>query len=111
LTVLLVAVLLGIPGQHDSELGAELVVLAVVFGVGFFWLDRRATADRSAQPIFVCWTFGPAHDAGIDYAGRTISARRRLRGVPNSRPGCPDSTSGVAPTVRSCEQVVGPLGQ
>jgi hypothetical protein len=51
MTVLLVAVLLGIPGQHYWELGAELVVLAVVLGAGLFWSDRRANADRSAQPI------------------------------------------------------------
>jgi hypothetical protein len=51
MTVLFVAVLLGIPGQHDWQFGAELVVLALALGVALFWLDRRATADRSAQPI------------------------------------------------------------
>ncbi len=50
-TVLLVAVLLGIPGQREWELGAELLVLAVVLGGLLFWLDRRATASPSTQPI------------------------------------------------------------
>jgi hypothetical protein len=50
-TVLLVAVLLGIPGQHPWELGAELLGLAVVLGGGLFWLNRRATASPSPQPI------------------------------------------------------------
>jgi hypothetical protein len=50
-TVLLVGVLLGIPGQHEWELGAELLVLAVVLGGWLFWLDRRATASPSTQSI------------------------------------------------------------
>lgn len=50
-TVLPVAVLLGIPGQHEWELGAELLVVGVVLGGGLFWLNRRATASPSIQPI------------------------------------------------------------
>jgi hypothetical protein len=51
MTVLLVAVLLGIPDQRRWELGAELVVLAAALGTGLWWLDRRASAAPSAQPI------------------------------------------------------------
>jgi hypothetical protein len=50
-TVLLVAVLLGIPGQHQWQLGVELLVLAVVLGGWLLWLDRRATASPSTQSI------------------------------------------------------------
>jgi hypothetical protein len=50
-TVLLVAVLLGIPGQREWELGVELLVLAVVLGGWLLWLDRRATASPSPQSI------------------------------------------------------------
>jgi hypothetical protein len=57
-TVLVVAVLLSIPGQHDWELGAELVVLAMVLGVGLFWLDRRARPhSRAPSRFLVSWTF------------------------------------------------------
>lgn len=51
MTVLLVAVLLGIPDQRRWEFGAELLVLAVILGGGLFWLDRRATVSPSTQPI------------------------------------------------------------
>jgi hypothetical protein len=51
MTVLLVAVLLGIPGQRQWEFGLELLVLAAALGGGLFWLDRRATASPSTQPI------------------------------------------------------------
>jgi hypothetical protein len=51
LTVLLVAVLLGIPNQRQWEFGAELLVLAATLGGGLFWLDRRASASPSTQPI------------------------------------------------------------
>jgi hypothetical protein len=51
MTVLLVAILLVVPGQDESELGAELLVLAVALGTGLSWLNRRATAQPSAQPI------------------------------------------------------------
>src|SRR6185437_5380804 len=47
MTVLLVAVLLAIPEQRHWELGAELLVLAAVLGVGLSWLDRRASASAS----------------------------------------------------------------
>jgi hypothetical protein len=81
MTVLLVALLLGIPGQHDWELGAELVVLAVVLGVGLFWLDRRATAHRSAHPISrVLDVLSPAHDHDALACGdRRATARGRRR--------------------------------
>lgn len=38
MTVLLVAVLLGIPGQREWEFGTELLVLAAALGGGLFWL-------------------------------------------------------------------------
>jgi hypothetical protein len=51
MTVLLVAILLVVPGQETWELGAELLVLALALGGGLSWLNRRATAHPSAQPI------------------------------------------------------------
>jgi hypothetical protein len=51
MTVLLVAALLAIPDQRQWEFGVELLVLAVALGGGLSWLDRRATASRSTQPI------------------------------------------------------------
>ena len=55
MTVLLVAVLLGIPGQHEWELGAELLVLAVVLGGGCSgWIGGRPRAPvPSRSPV--CW--------------------------------------------------------
>jgi hypothetical protein len=50
-TVLLVAVLLGVPGQREWELGVELLVSAVVLGGWLFWLDRRATSSPRPQSI------------------------------------------------------------
>jgi hypothetical protein len=51
ITVLLVAVLLAIPDQRRWEFGAELLMLAAALGIGVVWLDRRASARLSAQPI------------------------------------------------------------
>ena len=50
-TVLLVAILLVVPGQDAWQLGAELLVLAAMLGGLLWWLDRRATAHPSSQPI------------------------------------------------------------
>ncbi len=50
-TVLITSVLIAIPGQAYRTLGAELVVLAVITGVGLDLLDRRAKSDRSNQAI------------------------------------------------------------
>jgi hypothetical protein len=50
-SVLLVAILLGVPGQQAWELGAELIVLASGLGAVLWWLNRRATAQPSAHPI------------------------------------------------------------
>lgn len=50
-TVLLVGVVLVVPGQHRWELGAELIVLAMTVGGMLSWLNRRATAHPSEQPI------------------------------------------------------------
>jgi hypothetical protein len=50
-TVLLVAILLVIPGQDAWQLGAELLVLACALGGVLWWLNRRATAQPSSQPI------------------------------------------------------------
>jgi hypothetical protein len=44
-TVLFSAILLSIPDQSYWVLGAELVALALIVGVGFLALDRRARAD------------------------------------------------------------------
>jgi hypothetical protein len=49
--VLLLAVLLAIPGQSRILLGAEVVVLAVLGGVGLDVLDRRAGRSRNRQGI------------------------------------------------------------
>ena len=51
MSVLLLAILLVVPGQEAWELGAELLVLAVALGVVLWWLNRRAAAHPSAQPI------------------------------------------------------------
>lgn len=50
-SVLLVAILLVIPGQRGWELGVQLLVLAVGLGGVLWWLNRRATAHPSEQPI------------------------------------------------------------
>jgi hypothetical protein len=51
MVVLLIAIVLAVPDQHDWELGAELLVLAVALAVGLLWLDQRATANPSTQAI------------------------------------------------------------
>jgi hypothetical protein len=51
MSVLLVAILLVVPGQEAWELGVELLVLACGLGGVLWWLDRRAAAHPSAQPI------------------------------------------------------------
>jgi hypothetical protein len=51
MTVLFIAVLLGIPGQRTRALGAELVAPAAVLGAVLNMFDRRATASRGARPI------------------------------------------------------------
>jgi hypothetical protein len=50
-TVLIISVLIAIPRQAYRTLGAELVVLAVITGIGFYILDRRAKGERSSQAI------------------------------------------------------------
>jgi len=50
-TVLLVAIVLVVPGQETRELGAEMLVLALMLGGLLTWLNRRATAHPSGQPI------------------------------------------------------------
>jgi hypothetical protein len=50
-TVLLVAIVLVVPGQHAWQLGTELLVLAATLGGTLSWLNRRATAHPSEQPI------------------------------------------------------------
>jgi hypothetical protein len=50
-TVLLVAILLVVPDQDAWELGAELLLLASGLGGALAWLNRRAMAQPSAQPI------------------------------------------------------------
>src|SRR6478752_1442005 len=51
MSVLLVAILLVVPGQDAQELGAELLVLALGLGGVLWWLNRRAAAHPSEQPI------------------------------------------------------------
>src|ERR1700761_6038546 len=46
-TALVITILLSIPGQSYRVLGAELVALAVITGVGHLALDRRAAVDPS----------------------------------------------------------------
>jgi hypothetical protein len=46
-TALFITILLSIPGQSYRVLGAELVVLAIIAGVGHLLLDRRAEVDPS----------------------------------------------------------------
>jgi hypothetical protein len=48
-TVLFVSILLSIPGQSRRVLGAELVALAVITGVGHLVLDRSATDDPDTR--------------------------------------------------------------
>jgi hypothetical protein len=49
--VLVVALLIAIPRQAYSTLGAELVILAVLSGAGLYILDLRAKGDRSNEAI------------------------------------------------------------
>jgi hypothetical protein len=46
-TALFITILLSIPDQSYRVLGAELVVLAIIAGVGHLMLDRRAEVDPS----------------------------------------------------------------
>jgi hypothetical protein len=46
---LLVCLLLLVPGQPDAVLGAELVVVAVLAGVGLLRLSRRVATDLTAR--------------------------------------------------------------
>jgi hypothetical protein len=48
-TALFITILLAIPGQSYRVLGAELVALAVITGVGHLMLGRRATVDGSPR--------------------------------------------------------------
>lgn len=48
-TVLFVSILLPIPGQSRRVLGAELVALAVITGVGHLALDRSARVDPDTR--------------------------------------------------------------
>ena len=50
-TVLIVAILLVVPGQDAWELGAELLLVASGLGGALWWLNRRAMAQPSGQPI------------------------------------------------------------
>lgn len=50
-TVLIISVLIAIPRQAYRTLGAELVVLAVIAGIGLHILDRRAKGEKSSQAI------------------------------------------------------------
>jgi len=47
-TVLFIAVVLSIPGQAYGPLGAELIGLAVIVGIGLTLLDRRAVSGAHA---------------------------------------------------------------
>jgi hypothetical protein len=49
--VLIISVSIAIPRQAYRTLGAELVVLAVITGIGFYILDRRAKGESSNQAI------------------------------------------------------------
>jgi hypothetical protein len=48
-TVLFVAILISIPDQSYRLLGIELIALAVITGVGFLTLDRRARVDPNPR--------------------------------------------------------------
>jgi hypothetical protein len=48
-TALVITILLSIPGQSYRLLGAELVALAAITGVGLLALDRRAAVDPSPR--------------------------------------------------------------
>ena len=50
-TVLIISILIAIPRQAYRTLGTELVVLAVIAGIGLHILDRRAKGERSNQAI------------------------------------------------------------
>jgi hypothetical protein len=49
--VLIISILIALPRQTYRTLGAELVVLAVITGTGFYILDRRAKGEKSNQAI------------------------------------------------------------
>jgi hypothetical protein len=48
-TALFITILLAIPGQSYRVLGAELVALAVIAGIGHLMLDRRAVVDSTPR--------------------------------------------------------------
>lgn len=48
-TVLFTTILISIPGQSYRLLGFELIALAVIIGVGFLTLDRRAKVDPNTR--------------------------------------------------------------
>jgi hypothetical protein len=48
-TVLFISILLAVPDQSHGVLGAELVVLALITGVGHLFLDRRARVDPDTR--------------------------------------------------------------
>jgi hypothetical protein len=50
-TVLIISVLIAIPRQAYRTLGAELVVLAVITGIGFYILDRRAKGESIYRKV------------------------------------------------------------
>lgn len=48
-TVLFITILISIPNQSYRLLGFELIALAVITGVGFLTLDRRARVDPNTR--------------------------------------------------------------
>jgi len=51
ISVLLVSLLLGVPGQQEWVFGAELPPLALMLGGGLFSLNRRASTRPDTEPI------------------------------------------------------------
>jgi hypothetical protein len=49
--MLLLSLLLAVAGQHEWQIGLELIVLAAVLRGSLYWLDRRGAAGRSTQAI------------------------------------------------------------
>ena len=47
--MLFTTILISIPGQSYRLLGFELIALAVIIGVGFLTLDRRARVDPNTR--------------------------------------------------------------
>lgn len=50
-TVLVVAILLGVPGQPLIVFGAELIAVALLSGAGLWVLDRRAATPHTMRRI------------------------------------------------------------